>query len=499
MTKQSRILAYLVLGFSLLSSSLFGQQHRATFLGHPAHRFAPPLKQPEDLRQLLVDDKMRPDIVSILNQAGWKGDVDDLIRAAATADIVEWPIPVGGRMPFMSSRKNGKPVALIDVLWAGKEPIQAYAFPFSSKGQKYRLVTPKPCSNFFVEDLGPETPPVPPANLSLALKAAAEANLCDPIELEATVRNTGGTALSQVRLTSSLPTGLKLVDDQTSIRIDVGDLPPGAGRIYKIYLKAATGGRYPLLAKVTSSQGLTAEASTQTIVRAPTLVLTCTAPNEIFAGRPAKACITLANRGDAPDPSSVVSLLVPNGAMFQSATDGGELVGDLVVWKNLKLDPGASASACATFTVSQIGALNFSAAARGTCAAQVASQCDTKVSGIAAILLEAIDVEDPIAVGSQEVYDIKVTNQGSIPGTQIAIVCELEDTQSFVSATGPTPVKAEGRTLTMEVLPSLEPKAAVSWRVTVKAEKAGDVRFHVRLTSDQLTQPVRETEATRQF
>lgn len=495
---QSLVSVITLLGLCLLASPTQAE-HRARFLGHPAHRFAPPLKRPEDLRQLLLNDTLRADIESILDQAGWKGDVEDLLRAAASADITEWRIPVGGRMPFMSSRNNGKPIALIDVVWVGQEPIEAFAFPFSSKGQKYRLVTPKPCSNFFVEDLGPEAPPVPPAKLELVLKAAAEANRCDPIEMEATVRNTGGTPLSQVRLVEALPEGLTLIDDQRTLTIEVGDLPARSGRIYRAFLKANAGGTFHHLAKVTSAEGLSTEATAITVVKAPELALSCTAPSEIHPTRPAKVCLTLTNRGQAADPGAVVSLLVPNGAMFQSATEGGELVGDLVVWKNLPLSPEASVSFCAVFTTSQLGALNFSAAAVGTCAPQVASQCDTRVTGIAAILLEVIDVEDPVAVGSEEVYEIRVTNQGSSPGTQVSVVCDLEETQSFVSATGTTPVKAEGATVTMQTLPVLDPKAVATWRVTVKAAQAGDVRFHVRLTSDQLTQPVRETEATRQF
>ena len=91
-------------------------------------------------------------------QADWKGNLDDLRRAAARRAISELELPKGTRMPFMSSRKNGKPVALIDVLWDGDEPISAYAFDFVSNGRRYRCITPKPCSNFYVVDLGPAKP-----------------------------------------------------------------------------------------------------------------------------------------------------------------------------------------------------------------------------------------------------------------------------------------------------------------------------------------------------
>ena len=63
----------------------------------------------------------------------------------------------GTRLPFMASRLNKKPHALMDVLWAGRKPIDAFAFEFSSNCVRYRLVTPKACSNFWIEDLGKDT------------------------------------------------------------------------------------------------------------------------------------------------------------------------------------------------------------------------------------------------------------------------------------------------------------------------------------------------------
>ena len=48
-------------------------------------------------------------------------------------------------------------------------------------------------------------------------------------------------------------------------------------------------------------------------------------------------------------------------------------------------------------------------------------------------------------------------------------------------------------------LPVLQPGARAEWQVVVKAVKAGDVRFKVEMTSDQLSRPVEETEATNLY
>jgi hypothetical protein len=110
-----------------------------------------------------------------------------------------------------------------------------------------------------------------------------------------------------------------------------------------------------------------------------------------------------------------------------------------------------------------------------------------------------VDLSDPIEVGSEQIYEITVLNQGSADDTGIRLRCFLEESQRFVSGTGSTPVQAEDRTITAEPLAVLAPKATASWRIVVNALAAGDVRFSTELTSDQLQRPVQETEATRQY
>jgi len=370
----------------LCCASTQAEEHRATRLGSPATRFAPPLVTPEDLRARFRDETLKPDIASILNQWGWKGNLEDLHRAALTSEITEVKIPVGTRMPFMASRHDGKPLCLRNVLWAGQDPIPAYAFTFFSKGRRYRCVTPKPCSNFFLEDLG-----------------------------------------------------------------------------------------------------------------APVLALACNAPAEVLVGRPVKVCLTLRNLGDASDPQTTVTLPIPDGASYLSPTNSTAPSPGQLKWQIPNLASGASYQLCAIFTMRQPGLMLFAARASGDQSDAVQSSCSTRIAGIPAILLEVVDREDPIDVGKEVTYDIKVTNQGSATGTNIRIVCTLPASQEFVSGTGATTVSAQAGTITMEPLPVVAPKAVASWRVVVKALEAADARFKVELRSDQFESPIHEDESTQQY
>ncbi len=384
----SGLAAGLVLWFSTPGSA---EEHRATRLGHPATRFAPPLHTPEDLRARFRDEQLRPDIASILEQWGWTGNLEDLHRAALTAEIVDGKIPVGTRMPFMSSRKDGIAICLRNVTWAGAEPAPAYAFTFSSKGRRYRCVTPKACSNFFLEDLGPEPTPV------------------------------------------------------------------------------------------------------------PALALQCSAPERQFTGRPVKVCFTVRNTGDGPEPKVAVTLPIPPGVTFTSATEGGVAALDRVTWEIANLATNAPREVCAVFTTERPGRLEFKPVASGAIAGPAHCECQTQILGVYAILVEVVDLDDPVEVGKVVTYVITVTNQGNQTGTGIRVVCTVPDSQEFVYGSGSTPVQAQGRAVSMSPLPSLDGKAVATWRVLTKALRADDARFKVEFTTDQFALPIRREESTRLY
>jgi hypothetical protein len=56
-----------------------------------------------------------------------------------------------------------------------------------------------------------------------------------------------------------------------------------------------------------------------------------------------------------------------------------------------------------------------------------------------------------------------------------------------------------GKTVSFAPLRTLESKGKATWRVIVRGVKAGDVRFKVTMSSDQLVIPVEQTEATHVY
>ena len=106
------------------------------------------------------------------------------------------------------------------------------------------------------------------------------------------------------------------------------------------------------------------------------------------------------------------------------------------------------------------------------------------------------DEADPVEVGTRTAYRIEVTNQGSLPGNEVAVAAVLPAQMRLLGATGPARYRVEGQRVVFEPLDALGPKQTVSYSVQVQAVQAGDARFRLELRSSTLTDPVTQEEST---
>jgi len=328
--------------------------------------------------------------------------------------------------------------------------------------------------------------------------APATVLLCENIVSKIIVTNTGTGTATNIRVQDTLPAGVTTVDGKAAAAFDFGDIPPGQARQVTVTTKASKVGEFTNTARVTGDGGLTAQASATTTVVVPQLAVDVTGPKTRFAGRTATYTITVANNGTADARDTVLTGSIPAGATLLTASAQGAASGGQITWKLGTIKAGSAKKVTVSTKMTQQGVVRVSAAATAYCS-KASGQTVTTVRGIPAILLECVDLEDPIEVGANETYVITVTNQGSAVGTNIVIVCTLPDEQTFVSGTGPTKGVSEGKTVTFAPLAKLAPKAKTTYKVVVKGVKAGDVRFKVALTSDQMTSPAGETESTHQY
>jgi uncharacterized repeat protein (TIGR01451 family) len=351
------------------------------------------------------------------------------------------------------------------------------------------VITPVIPATAVIEVIQPE--------LKLAKTAPAEVLLCDLIPVRYVVSNAGTGSIQNVQIMENLPAGLRTTDGKGQVIFDAGTLGAGQSRQFTIELRATQVGTFTSSSVASSSSGLRIESdATTTSVGMPVLAITKTGPNRMYIGRPAAYEITIRNNSDVSAKNTTLEDTIPGGVTGVEATAGAKLSGSKLVWEFGTLEPNSSKNVRVNYTPTQAGTLVNTATAKAYCAEAVTSTMRTLVTGIPALSLEVVDVEDPVRVGARATYVIRVENQGSAIATNIRVACMLENNVRYISSAGATAGSIEGQTVRFFPLGSLAPKAQAAWRVVVEAVRPGDVRFKAVMNADQLNRPVEETEST---
>ena len=346
-------------------------------------------------------------------------------------------------------------------------------------------------------------PVVEPA-LKLVATGTSAALECDAIVYKYVATNSGTGSADNVTVKVDLPDGLTDENGRRSITRNLGNLASGKSAEFTVNAKATKTGKFEHMASASGSNNLIAKSGTvATDVTRPALAITKEGSAKTFAGRNVNYDITVKNTGNGVAKDAVLEDAIPAGMTFVSATQGGRQVGNKVQWNLGNMAPGAAASVSLKLKSSTLGSFTNTATARAYCAEAVSASASTDVTGIPAILLEVIDLEDPIEVGQVETYVITVTNQGSAPDNDISITVTMPANTEYVSVDGATQAMAgagTGGVINLTPVASLAPKAKAEWQVRLRGASAADARIRVEMTTRELgTNPVIETEATNYY
>ncbi|OYY93750.1 MAG: hypothetical protein B7Y41_09765 [Hydrogenophilales bacterium 28-61-23] len=330
--------------------------------------------------------------------------------------------------------------------------------------------------------------------LNLKTSAPAEVMRCDAIPLTYTVANTGTGVARNAAVTQVLPEGVSLKSGLD--KMAAGDLGAGASKEYQASVMAAKPGVYSFNPSAVAEPGMQANAVATTRVTEPALQVVKNATNAVLLGRNLAYDITVTNTGDAVARNLKLEETLPVASKVNSASDNGRVEAGGIVWNLADLAPKQSHTVKVDLQPGSVGNIDTSARATAYCAADASAQGKTAIIGIPAVLLEVVDLTDPVEVGKSTVYVITATNQGTATDINVRIVAELEKAMEFVSGDGATAMVNGGNRIEFAPLPKLEPGAKAEWRVTAKALSQSDHRFTVIMTSDVRQRPVMETEAT---
>ena len=182
-----------------------------------------------------------------------------------------------------------------------------------------------------------------------------------------------------------------------------------------------------------------------------------TGPKLRYLERHATYVLKVTNPGSAPASNVSIVHQLPPGFKFDKASNGGrhDFTSRTVSWFIGDLAPGESRDVSMDVIAVNIGDYHHKTVA--TAARGLKTECEvtTRVEGLSALLMELVDTDDPIEVGAETSYEIRVTNTGSKTETNLELVCTVPDKMEFRGAkcAAGCRFRLEGKELIFEPLP----------------------------------------------
>ncbi len=333
--------------------------------------------------------------------------------------------------------------------------------------------------------------------LTLQVGAQRQVLIGDDVTLAIKVSNPGSGVASGIVISERVPNGLQH-QAGTELEFDVGDLKPGETRNLELTMKAVTAGAVTNLISAHGEANLKASERTDISIIAPGLKVTMNGPSKRFLERPAIFNFLVQNPGTAPAKDVELTTYLPKGLKFVKTNNSGQYDPrrHCVTWNLEELPASETGVVQMTALPIEEGEQKLRIEGKAQQGLTDSSEAKVIVDGVAAVLFEVADLADPIEVGGETTYEVRVTNQGSKAANNIRITALLPSELKPLSAEGPSRHTIEGTKVTFEPLPRLSPKADTIFRIRAQGVRPGDARVKVQLMADELSQPVTKEEST---
>jgi len=350
--------------------------------------------------------------------------------------------------------------------------------------------------------------------------AVTGAELCKAGEdavFQLRVSNSGTGPAARMVVQAVLTDGL-VHPQGAKLEMEMANLAAGETRTVPLRASAAKAGLQTCQVTVTAEGSPESTAKASVNVVEPLLQIAQSGPTKCHVRAEPAYEITLSNPGTATtDPIGLYAVL-PEGFEYVHGSDNAtySAANRAVVWKLTGLAPAgtktvtlklrsAAAGDGLLRTIAQtapeqpvVGAGGIATPAKPAGRVlEAKTETAIKAEGVAAVRFEVLDLDDPVEVGKEAVYEVRVMNQGTGACTNVQLVAAIAEGTEYKGSSGPTQVKAQGQHLVFEPITTLAAKGEAVYRVKIRGTTAGDLRFRVQLTCDQVRTPVVKEESTR--
>jgi len=443
-------------------------------------------------------EKSGPDEIQVGKPATFTIHVRNIGKVPAQGVEIRDEVPHGTRLvstrPQASRAKQGHVVWSLGTIKPGDEAkVELELLPLT-EGEIGSVATVH-----FVGEASVRTRCTRP-QLALEVQAPREVLLGEKVTLSIRISNPGTGAATGVVLAESIPEQLTHPAGP-ELEYEIGDLAPDESREIELTMTATQAGAVLNLLRAKGDGQLLAEGEAAFDVVAPQLKVAMQGPKRRYLERQATYTVSISNPGTAAAKDVELVTHLPKGLKFVDANNSGEYdpQTNSVRWLLDELPPNEMGEVQLTTLPIEAGEQTVRVEGLTRSGLKDEQQNVISIEGVAAILFQVVDLADPVEVGGETTYEVRVVNQGSKTATNVQVLATLPPELKPTGAEGPTRHEISGHDVQFQPLAKLAPKAEITYRIHVEGLAPGDLRVQVQLLTDEMTKPVTKEESTRVY
>jgi hypothetical protein len=178
--KSKKVAVFLIFLLLLFALSTLAETKKLTKIGEYTFARIKGKIPTQEVMKMLVD-RYAGDIKYGFDQAGYGNLYLPFLDQLKSATFEEKSLPVGDKLMWMLFRSQGKVKVVQDIEWAGKAPLEIFAFNVKKDYKNYEFVMPRPCGNISLRSI--TSLEKPPAICAISA-TPAKVNLKDPVTVD---------------------------------------------------------------------------------------------------------------------------------------------------------------------------------------------------------------------------------------------------------------------------------------------------------------------------
>lgn len=339
--------------------------------------------------------------------------------------------------------------------------------------------------------------------LELQLTAPPKVLIGQSIAVGIRISNPGTGAAEGVILEENVPDNFSHPAGG-ELEFEVGTLRPGESRTTTLTLHAEKAGIVNNVVNIRGAGNLARQEKVTIEVVAPNLDVNINGPTKRFLERRADYAVALSNPGTAPARNVEMIAFLHKGMKFIEANNQGQYdpQNHAVHWSLEELPAGQQGSVSLSVLPIETGNQRLRVESRADLGLSTVEAHDVNVDGLASLSFDVGDTADPIEVGSDTVYQVRVVNQGSKAATNVKVFAALPGGMKPIGADGPSGHQINGQSVIFDGIARLEPKAEAMFKIQARGVRDGRHQIRIQMVSDSAnsatgqTAPVSKEEST---